>query len=124
QESKPSPSIPATAIIMITTKPTMCEKCHSIMKKDLRAVECSCGKDYHVDCAKSIGKCECGMDISNPVQSNASKLLQSTGAVSCSVCKGIIKPGLMMYRCDCGSALHESCAARVGRCTKCDRPTR
>ncbi len=124
EESKPSPSIPATAIIMMTTKPTMCEKCHSIIKKDVRVVECACGKDYHIECAKPIGKCECGMDISNPIQSNASKLVQSTGAISCSVCKGIIKPGLMMYKCDCGSALHESCAARVGRCTKCGRPTR
>jgi len=122
--AKSSPSMPSTAIISMLSKPTMCGKCHSIMKKDVRAVQCACGKEYHIECAKSIGKCVCGIDISNPVQSNVSKLSQSTGAVSCSVCRGIIKPGLMVYRCDCGSALHETCAARVGRCPKCDTPTR
>jgi len=39
----------------------------------------------------------------------------------CSICKGKIKPGFMMFGCECGYIFHEPCAIRAGRCPNCNR---
>jgi parallel beta-helix repeat protein len=42
-------------------------------------------------------------------------------SVSCGICLGTIKAGLMAVKCKCGKYYHESCGVRVGECPKCDR---
>jgi uncharacterized membrane protein len=42
-------------------------------------------------------------------------------SVSCGICLGTIKAGLMAIKCKCGKLYHESCGVRVGECPKCDR---
>ena len=40
----------------------------------------------------------------------------------CPICKGLIKPGHAIARCNCSREFHELCAARVGTCPVCFKP--
>ena len=42
-------------------------------------------------------------------------------SVTCNICLGVIKTGLMAIKCKCGKLYHESCGTRVGECPRCDR---
>lgn len=42
-------------------------------------------------------------------------------SVSCGICLGAIKTGLMAIKCWCGKYYHESCGVRVGECPRCER---
>jgi tetratricopeptide (TPR) repeat protein len=37
----------------------------------------------------------------------------------CSMCKGKIKPGFLLFECECGYIYHEPCAIRATKCTSC-----
>jgi len=39
----------------------------------------------------------------------------------CAICKGLIKSGFQIRRCECGRDIHETCASRIGRCPVCFR---
>jgi tetratricopeptide (TPR) repeat protein len=39
----------------------------------------------------------------------------------CSLCKGKIKPGFLMFECECGYKFHEPCAMRAAKCPSCNR---
>ncbi len=42
-------------------------------------------------------------------------------SVTCNICLGAIKTGLMAIKCWCGKYYHESCGVRVGECPRCER---
>jgi hypothetical protein len=43
----------------------------------------------------------------------------ATEAIMCAICMGVVKPGLEIMTCSCGSKLHRSCGERVETCPKC-----
>ena len=47
--------------------------------------------------------------------------IRSAGeSFTCRICFGVVKTGLPVYTCKCGTRYHEQCIRRVGECPRCD----
>lgn len=47
------------------------------------------------------------------------EVVKAEGDEKCSICKGSIKKGLDMIKCECGKTFHKPCAERKGTCPEC-----
>lgn len=47
-------------------------------------------------------------------------VIDPEAAVLCGVCMGVVKPGLKIVICKCGSKYHSACWKRISRCPKCE----
>jgi len=71
------------------------------------------GKEYTQEMIAQI-------DVSEIGPEKAKRLVADLES-RCSICKGLIKKGFKVTRCNCGREFHELCASRVGRCPVCFR---
>jgi len=49
----------------------------------------------------------------------AAEITTAVEAVRCGICMGVVKPGLEIITCPCGSRSHLTCAERVSNCPSC-----
>ena len=98
-----------------------CVHCKKELVKGQPRLGCRCGM-YHKNCANEVKKCPgCGAVFVQEAAKAAAERTHADKMSNCSICRGMIKPGLAMVKCTCGKHYHERCADRVGECVSCGK---